>query len=134
MPIVVPGSTADYLSFPDGGSGVALHRLPRKRQTVSLTATLLHFDGQTYPRVFYGENADDTWDVEYMTLNSDADAWAALNTLLESRAVLMWQDVHGGLIYCAVTAIDRSPVLPPVLPLTTPAHTVHFTLTRVKYP
>lgn len=134
MPIVVPGSTADYLSFPDGSSGVAVHRLPRKRQNVGVVAALLHFDGQEYPRAYFGENADESWDVEYLTLNSDADAWTALRALLESRSVLMWQDVHGGLTYCVVTAIDRSPLLPPALPLTTPAHTVHFTLTRVAYP
>lgn len=137
-PVTVPGSaagvTADYLSFPNGSSAVALHRVPRKRQHVEIVANILHFDGLTYPRVYYGENATDTWDVEYRTLNSDADAWSALRTLLESRAVLMYRDVHGGLIYCAVTAIDGRPLLPPELPLSTIARDVSFTLTRVTYP
>lgn len=132
MPVLIPGSNADYLSFPDGTGAVALNRLPKKTQRVSIIANVLHFDGIAYPRVYYGENQDDTWDVSFrMVPSMDTDQWAALRALLESRAVLLWRDTLGNAIYCAVTDISQDPQL-----VESPTYftDLKFTLTRVTYP
>jgi hypothetical protein len=131
MPITVPSATADYLSFPDGSSPVTLARVPRKTQHAALTGTLLHFDGLAYPRVYFGENRDESWDVEYRVVqNTDGDQWTNLRTLLAAASVLLWRDTAGNSTYCAVLAGDQTPMLPMPQPITD----LRFTLARVTYP
>jgi hypothetical protein len=131
MPIVIPGATSDYLSYPDGSSAVALTRVPRKTQRAGRPATILHFDGLAYPRAYFGESEDETWDVEYRSVkNSDGDQWAALRALLSSAAVLMWRDSAGDVVYCVVSDLSQAPILPLAQPVTD----IRFSLTRVAYP
>jgi hypothetical protein len=131
MPIVIPSATTDYLSFPDGTSAVGLHRVPRKTQRATRPATVLHFDGLAYPRAYFGESEDETWDVEYRSVpGSDGAQWAALRALLSAAAVLMWRDIGGDVVYCVVSDLSQAPILP----LPQPVTDIRFSLTRVTYP
>lgn len=132
MPVVIPGSNNDYLSLVDGSGGVPLTRLPKKTEHAGVAATLLSFDGLAYPRAYYGENRDNTWDVAYRSISADGDQWAALLALLYAGTPLLWRDVHGNSIYCAVVGMERQPMLP--MPASSSVVDFRFTLARVTYP
>jgi hypothetical protein len=129
---IVPSVVNDYLSFVDGTGAVSLTRLPKKSQHASRQAAVLHFDGLAYPRAYFGESQDESWDVEYRVVNTtDGDQWAALRALVSSGSVLMWRDSSGQIVYCIVSSTaDRMPMLP----FPQPINDLKFTLTRVTYP
>jgi len=130
MPLTIPGFNADGLSFPDGTGLVTLTRLPVKTQKAAVVGTTLHFDGLEYPRAYFGENADESWDVAFRVIASDGDQWANLRALLASRSVLLWRDTLGNVTYCVVTAVSQDPnVLNP-----TYFTDLKFSLTRVIFP